>query len=108
MIKSRFSTLLILFVLSGLVINATESDELAIRPYARNVARVIQDFAIAHARKHQRPEKFCAIPTGKDNNSLLWVSTFDESYGCLFTSAKGRLENSIIMRLENLNRSTLR
>lgn len=92
MIKSRFSTLLILFLLSGLVINATESDDLAIRPYARNVARVIQDFAIAHARKHQRPEKFCAIPTGKDNNSLLWVSTFDESYGCLFTSAKGRLE----------------
>ena len=92
MIKSRFSSLLLLLALSGLVANATVSDELAIRPYARNVARVIQDFAIAHARKHQRPEKFCAIATGEPNKSLLWVSTFDESYGCLFTSARGRLE----------------
>ena len=72
--------------------SATLPQSKAIRPYARNVARVIQDFEQAHARKHQRPEKFAAIATSHNGQSLLWVSTFDESYGCLFSSAHGRLE----------------
>ena len=84
-------TLLLVFCLTA-PIKAVDLDKLSIRPYARNVARVIQDFEQAHAKKHQRPEKFAAIATGRNDQSLLWVSTFDESYGCLFSSANGRLE----------------
>ena len=82
----------ILVLITSASIDAIGQEAQAIQPYARNVARVIQDFEQAHAKKHQRPEKFCTIPTGKSNQSLLWVSTFDESYGCLFSSANGRLE----------------
>ena len=82
----------ILVLITSASIDAIGQEAHAIQPYARNVARVIQDFEQAHAKKHQRPEKFCTIPTGKSNQSLLWVSTFDESYGCLFSSANGRLE----------------
>lgn len=61
----------------------------AISRYAYNMARIIQDFDQAHAKNHQRPEKFCTIPTGNGDLSLMWVSTFDESYGCLFSCARG-------------------
>ena len=82
----------ILVLIISASIDVIGQEAQAIQPYARNVARVIQDFEQAHAKKHQRPEKFCTIPTGKSNQSLLWVSTFDESYGYLFSSANGRLE----------------
>ena len=90
--KVRLIIPFILVLITSASIDAIGQEAQAIQPYARNVARVIQDFEQAHAKKHQRPEKFCTIPTGKSNQSLLWVSTFDESYGCLFSSAKGRLE----------------
>lgn len=90
--KVRLIIPFILVLITSASIDAIGQEAQAIQPYARNVARVIQDFEQAHAKKHQRPEKFCTIPTGKSNQSLLWVSTFDESYGCLFSSANGRLE----------------
>lgn len=90
--KVRLIIPFILVLITSASIDAIGQEVQAIQPYARNVARVIQDFEQAHAKKHQRPEKFCTIPTGKSNQSLLWVSTFDESYGCLFSSANGRLE----------------
>ena len=90
--KVRLIIPFILVLITSTSIDAIGQEAQAIQPYARNVARVIQDFEQAHAKKHQRPEKFCTIPTGKSNQSLLWVSTFDESYGCLFSSANGRLE----------------
>ena len=71
------------------VAGAQGSDFESINPYAYNMARLIQDFDQAHARKHQRPEKFCAVPTGKDGQNVLWVSTFDDSYGCIFSCAHG-------------------
>ena len=90
--KVRLIIPFILVLITSASIDAIGQEAQAIQPYARNVARVIQDFEQSHAKKHQRPEKFCTIPTGKSNQSLLWVSTFDESYGCLFSSANGRLE----------------
>ena len=90
--KVRLIIPFILVLITSASIDAIGQEAQAIQPYARNVARVIQDFEQAHAKKHQRPEKFCTIPTGKSNQSLLWVCTFDESYGCLFSSANGRLE----------------
>lgn len=90
--KVRLIIPFILVLITSASIDAIGQEAQAIQPYARNVARVIQDFEQAHAKKHQRPEKFCTIPTGKSNQSLLWVSTFDESYGCLFSSVNGRLE----------------
>lgn len=90
--KVRLIIPFILVLITSASIDAIGQEAQAIQPYARNVARVIQDFEQAHAKKHQRPEKFCTIPTGKSNQSLLWVSTFDESYGYLFSSANGRLE----------------
>lgn len=66
---------------------SNESD--AITHYAYNMARIIQDFTQSHAKNHQRPEKFCVIPTEKGEVDLLWVSTFDEGYGCLFSCARG-------------------
>lgn len=90
--KVRLIIPFILVLITSASIDAIGQEAQAIQPYARNVARVIQDFEQAHAKKHQRPEKFCTISTGKSNQSLLWVSTFDESYGCLFSSANGRLE----------------
>lgn len=90
--KVRLIIPFILVLITSASIDAIGQEAQAIQPYARNVARVIQDFEQAHAKKHQRPEKFCTIPTGKSNQSLLWVSTFDESYGSLFSSANGRLE----------------
>ncbi len=90
--KVRLIIPFIFVLITSTSIDAIGQEAQAIQPYARNVARVIQDFEQAHAKKHQRPEKFCTIPTGKSNQSLLWVSTFDESYGCLFSSANGRLE----------------
>lgn len=90
--KVRLIIPFILVLIISASIDVIGQEAQAIQPYARNVARVIQDFEQAHAKKHQRPEKFCTIPTGKSNQSLLWVSTFDESYGCLFSSANGRLE----------------
>lgn len=90
--KVRLIIPFILVLITSASIDAIGQEAQAIQPYARNVARVIQDFEQAHAKKHQRPEKFCTIPTGKSNKSLLWVSTFDESYGNLFSSANGRLE----------------
>lgn len=90
--KVRLIIPFILVLIISASIDVMGQEAQAIQPYARNVARVIQDFEQAHAKKHQRPEKFCTIPTGKSNQSLLWVSTFDESYGCLFSSANGRLE----------------
>ncbi len=90
--KVRLIIPFILVLITSASIDAIGQEAQAIQPYARNVARVIQDFEQAHAKKHQRPEKFCTIPTGKSNQSLLWVSTFDECYGCLFSSANGRLE----------------
>lgn len=90
--KVRLIIPFILVLITSASIDAIGQEAQAIQPYARNVARVIQDFEQAHAKKHQRPEKFCTIPAGKSNQSLLWVSTFDESYGCLFSSANGRLE----------------
>ncbi len=80
-----FATLL---VICAFVINATAQSEV-ITPYAYNMARIIQDFTQSHAKNHQRPEKFCVIPTAKDEVNLLWVSTFDEGYGCLFSCARG-------------------
>ncbi len=53
------------------------------------MARIIQDFTQSHSKNYQRPEKFCMIPTGNGNKCLLWVSTFDEGYGCLFSCARG-------------------
>ena len=90
--KVRLIIPFIFVLITSTSIDAIGQEAQAIQPYARNVARVIQDFEQAHAKKHQRPEKFCTIPTGKSNQSLLWVNTFDESYGCLFSSANGRLE----------------
>ena len=83
-----FATLLIICV--GSVAAVAQGDESkSVAPYAYNMARIIQDFEQSHAKKHQRPEKFCLIPTGKDDLNVLWVSTFDESYGCLFSCAHG-------------------
>ncbi len=61
----------------------------AISDYAYNMARIIQDFTQSHSKNHQRPEKFCVVPTGNGEVSLLWVSTFDEGYGCVFSCAHG-------------------
>ncbi len=85
----RFFASLLIFcaVVANAYAQGNESD--AIRPYAYNMARIIQDFTQSHAKNHQRPEKFCVIPTGKGEVSLLWVSTFDEGYGCLFSCARG-------------------
>lgn len=85
----RFFASLLIFcaVVANAYAQCNESD--AIRPYAYNMARIIQDFTQSHAKNHQRPEKFCVIPTGKGEVSLLWVSTFDEGYGCLFSCARG-------------------
>ena len=85
-------TLMMLCVLATSLAAENEMDK-AIAPFARNVQRVVQDFALSHARKHQRPEKFVGIPTRNSDVSLLWASTFDESYGCIFGSVKGRFEN---------------
>lgn len=92
MYKVRLIFPFILVLIFGASIDATGQEAQSIQPYARNVARVIQDFEQAHAKKHQRPEKLAVVATGRDDQSLLWVSTFDESYGCLFSSANGRLE----------------
>ena len=88
--KKLFLSLLLLTI----VLTAQASNgKGVIEPYAANVARVIQDFEQYHLKKHQRPEKFAIITTGNSDESLLWVSTFDESYGCLFTSVNGKLEH---------------
>ena len=81
-----FAALLMICTLASECV--AQSDD-AIRPYAYNMARVIQDFTQSHAKHHQRPEKFCVVPMGNDKPSLLWVSTFDESYGCLFSCERG-------------------
>lgn len=83
-----FATLLI--ICAFFVETFAQNDESkAIEPYAYNMARIIQDFTQSHAKNHQRPEKFCVIPTGNGEVNLLWVSTFDEGYGCLFSCARG-------------------
>ena len=83
-----FVTLLILCAFAfGAIAQNDESK--VIEPYAYNMARIIQDFTQSHAKNHQRPEKFCLIPTGNGEVDLLWVSTFDEAYGCLFSCARG-------------------
>jgi len=92
--KAHFLVMMLLAVgcvLAGSV-NAQTVDDTAIKPYAGNMARVIQDFELSHSDKCQRPEKFSTVDTGGDGVSLLWVSTFDESFGCLFSCAGGRLE----------------
>lgn len=71
--------------------SAIASDNDNIKPFARNLGRIIQDFSEAHAKKHQRPEKFCLVNVSNDMN-VLWASTFDESYGCLFACARGPME----------------
>lgn len=81
-----FASFLIICAFSGA---SFAQDDEAIKPYAYNMARVIQDFTQSHAKNHQRPEKFCIVPTGNSGSCLLWVSTFDEGYGCLFSSARG-------------------
>lgn len=91
MILARYLISVVIVCLASTSMCAQDATD-AIRPFARNVARVIQDFDMAHAKKHQRPEKFCSIPTGTKHFGLLWVSTFDESYGCLFSSTNGRLD----------------
>lgn len=83
-----FATLLIICAFAFEAF-AQSDESKAIEPYAYNMARIIQDFTQSHAKNHQRPEKFCVIPTGKGEVSLLWVSTFDESYGCVFSCARG-------------------
>ena len=90
--KVRLILTSLLVCLLSVGASAEAHDIHAIQPFARNMARVIQDFDQAHAKKHQRPEKFCSIPTSNDKFCLLWVSTFDESYGCLFSSTNGRLD----------------
>lgn len=83
-----FATLLVICAfVNNAFAQSNESD--AITPYAYNMARIIQDFTQSHSKNHQRPEKFCVVPTGKGEKSLLWVSTFDEGYGCLFSCARG-------------------
>ena len=91
--KLFLSLLLITIVLTAQASNGKG----VIEPYAANVARVIQDFEQYHLKKHQRPEKFAIITTGNSDESLLWVSTFDESYGCLFTSVNGKLDHLLNM-----------
>ena len=83
-----FSTLLIVcaFAIGAF---AQNNESKAIEPYAYNMARIIQDFVQSHAKNHQRPEKFCMIPIGNGEGSLMWVSTFDEAYGCLFSGSHG-------------------
>lgn len=83
-----FTTLLII---GAFAINsfAQNNESRAIEPYAYNMARIIQDFNQSHAKKHQRPEKFCMIPIDKGDTHLMWVSTFDEAYGCLFSCSHG-------------------
>lgn len=83
-----FVTLLMLCVFAiGAIAQNDESK--VIEPYAYNMARIIQDFTQSHAKNHQRPEKFCMVPTGNGEESLLWVSTFNEAYGCLFSCSRG-------------------
>ena len=84
---SRFFAILLTICFFAVDIVAQESESKAIEPYAYNMARVIQDFSQSHAKNHQRPEKFCLLPAG--NGTLLWVSTFDEGYGCLFSCTRG-------------------
>lgn len=83
-----FATLLII---GAFAINAfaQNNESKAIEPYAYNMARIIQDFIQSHSKNHQRPEKFCIIPINKGETHLMWVSTFDESYGCLFSCSHG-------------------
>lgn len=85
----RFLTTLLIICVFAIGSFAQNYDSKVVAPYAYNMARIIQDFEQSHAKNHQRPEKFCLIPTRKDNLSLMWVSTFDESYGCLFSCAHG-------------------
>lgn len=83
-----FATLLVICAfMNNAFAQNNEND--AITHYAYNMARIIQDFTQSHAKNHQRPEKFCVIPTEKCEMDLLWVSTFDEGYGCLFSCARG-------------------
>lgn len=86
---SRFFAILLIACAFAVNALAQGDDSEAIRPYAYNMARIIQDFNQSHAKNHQRPEKFCMIPTENGKMSLMWVSTFDEGYGCLFSSAHG-------------------
>ncbi len=85
--SSRFFVSVLIFCAFACGVMAQNDESRAIEPYAYNMARIIQDFTQSHAKSHQRPEKFCIIPTG--DGSVLWVSTFDESYGCLFSCARG-------------------
>ena len=91
-IKSKMLATVLVLIVLGTTISLAQDQSLAVRPYARNVARVIQDFEQAHHAANQRPEKFATIPIGDGDECLLWVSTFNESCGCLFSSAGGRLE----------------
>lgn len=85
----RFFVTLLIYCAFVVCALAQVNERDAISRYAYNMARIIQDFDQAHAKNHQRPEKFCTIPTGNGDLSLMWVSTFDESYGCLFSCARG-------------------
>ena len=80
-----------LLVICAFAINvfAQNKESKAIEPYAYNMARIIQDFNQSHAKNHQRPEKFCMIPIDKGESHLMWVSTFDETYGCIFSCSHG-------------------
>ena len=88
----RKSHLIIVLFILGLVTShravAADND---LQPFARDVARIIQDFSQSHANKHQRPEKFSLVHATSDMD-VLWVSTFDESYGCLFSAHRGVIE----------------
>ena len=87
--SSRFFATLLIICAFAVEAFAQSDESKAIEPYAYNMARIIQDFTQSHAKNHQRPDKFCVIPVGNGEASLLWVSTFDEGYGCLFSCARG-------------------
>lgn len=91
MSTARFSLLAMLMCFAIIIADAQDVND-DVTPFARNVTRIIQDFDQAHAKKHQRPEKFTVLPTSSSKFKLLWVSTFDDSYGCLFSSMAGRID----------------